>query len=247
MNIWLGSDLHTEFPGNADLQVSATDADIAILAGDIGVGGSGIEWAARTFDIPTIYIGGNHEHYDKDLEKNTEEMRELAKSHGIYFLENDTVEIGGLTFAGCTLWTDYAALDDAEEGMATAALVMADHRLIRYGERGFEPRDALAIHMASVEWLEELSEIDVVVTHHCPSLTGIGDRHPLNEYTPAFASRLDGLIERLRPVAWVFGHTHDSVNRVHPCGTQLISNQRGYPMESVHETGWDPGCTIVVK
>ena len=36
-----------------------------ILAGDIGVGLGGIEWAARRFPkVPVVYVPGNHELFD---------------------------------------------------------------------------------------------------------------------------------------------------------------------------------------
>ncbi len=46
MKLHVLSDLHTEF---AEFSPPETDADVVILAGDIGVGLGGIEWAARRF------------------------------------------------------------------------------------------------------------------------------------------------------------------------------------------------------
>jgi predicted phosphodiesterase len=65
MKLHILSDLHTEF---ADFAPSATGADIVILAGDIGVGFGGVEWAARRFpETPVIYVPGNHEFYNHDV------------------------------------------------------------------------------------------------------------------------------------------------------------------------------------
>jgi len=65
MKLHILSDLHTEF---ADFSPPDTNADIVILAGDIGVGLGGIEWAARRFPrAPVIYVPGNHEFYDQDI------------------------------------------------------------------------------------------------------------------------------------------------------------------------------------
>jgi len=44
MKLHILSDLHTEF---ADFVPPETDADVVILAGDIGVGLCGIKWAAN--------------------------------------------------------------------------------------------------------------------------------------------------------------------------------------------------------
>lgn len=245
MKIWTGSDLHVEFEEHKDLSIDYGDADVAVLAGDIGAGVGGIEWAASVFDIPVIYVAGNHEYYYQQLHEHTENMRECAKSLGIHYLECNSVEIQGVRFSGCTLWTDYAVNEDVDEAMAFAKGVMADHRLIKNLNRGFMPSDAAYIHRCSVEWLEkEARGSRVVVTHHCPSLTGLGSRHDRNEFTPAFISDLDELMSRLNPELWIFGHTHDSVDVVHASGTRLVSNQLGYPFEPNSEVGWIPGKIV---
>jgi hypothetical protein len=64
---------------------------------------------------------------------------------------------------------------------------------------------------------------------------------PLN---PAFASRLEGLIERYQPAGWIHGHTHD------PCDyelfrTRVVCNPRGYPGEH-RQGGLKPELTVVV-
>ena len=65
MKIHVLSDLHTEF---ADFEPPDTDADVVVLAGDIGVGTGGIEWAGQRFaDGPVLYVPGNHEYYDQDI------------------------------------------------------------------------------------------------------------------------------------------------------------------------------------
>ena len=65
MKIHILSDLHTEF---AEFSPPDTDADVVVLAGDIGVGLGGIEWAASKFPkVPVIYVPGNHEYYGHDI------------------------------------------------------------------------------------------------------------------------------------------------------------------------------------
>ena len=65
MKLHILSDLHTEF---AEFDPPETDADIVVLAGDVGVGTAGIEWAGRQFkDKPVIYVPGNHEYYHHDI------------------------------------------------------------------------------------------------------------------------------------------------------------------------------------
>lgn len=54
MKIHILSDLHIEF---ADFSIPDTDADVVVLAGDIGVGLGGLEWIrGQSIDKPIIYV-----------------------------------------------------------------------------------------------------------------------------------------------------------------------------------------------
>lgn len=65
MRIRILSDIHIEFE---PYRPSEVEADLVILAGDIGVGLDGIRWAQRHFpDLPVVYIAGNHEYYGHSL------------------------------------------------------------------------------------------------------------------------------------------------------------------------------------
>jgi len=103
MKLHMLSDLHTEFAG---FSPPDTGADVVILAGDIGVGLGGIEWAARRFPkVPVIYVPGNHEFYGHDIGL-TDQLKAAAPAD-IHILNNDTLELEGIRFLGCTLWTDF--------------------------------------------------------------------------------------------------------------------------------------------
>ena len=65
MKLHILNDLHIEFE---DFEPPATDADVVVLAGDIGVGMEGLRWAEDRFpDKPVIYVPGNHEFYHHDI------------------------------------------------------------------------------------------------------------------------------------------------------------------------------------
>ncbi len=101
------SDLHLE---TGPFTWEDQGEDVVVLAGDIGVGIAGIEWA-KTILKPVIYVAGNHEHWGGDIFENIKAMRLAAKDSNVHFLENDeaNLTINGETvrFLGCTLWTDY--------------------------------------------------------------------------------------------------------------------------------------------
>ncbi len=84
MKLHILSDLHTEF---SDFEAPETDADVVVLAGDIGVGTGGIEWAAGQFpDVPVVYVPGNHEFYGHDI--GTTDRLQAAAPGDIHVLDN---------------------------------------------------------------------------------------------------------------------------------------------------------------
>ena len=85
MKLHILSDLHTEF---ADFSPPETDADVVVLAGDIGVGTGGIDWAARQLPVlPVIYVPGNHEYYRQDIGM-SDELKTVAPQN-IHVLNDD--------------------------------------------------------------------------------------------------------------------------------------------------------------
>lgn len=103
MKIHVLSDLHVEF---ADFDPPETNADVVILAGDIGIGSGGIEWAASQFQTKAvIYIPGNHEYYHHDIDS-IDAFRTAAPDN-IDVLNDYTVVLDGVRFLGSTLWTDW--------------------------------------------------------------------------------------------------------------------------------------------
>jgi len=238
------SDLHNEFLRSKTVpSIAETEADLIVLAGDIGSGLHGLEWAAceaERLGKPVIYVSGNHEYYRYDIAQ-TEEMRAFAAKHeSMHFLENDELVIGGVRFLGCTLWTDYRAVGDPAEAMPVVQRRLSDHHLIHNGERLFLPEDALALHKQSRVWLQEklVQPFDgktVVITHHAPSLLCKHPHFPMDEFGTAFLSDLPELIELAD--LWCFGHTHANLDtQVDKC--RLVSNQRGYENEEMW--GYDP-------
>lgn len=234
MKLHILSDLHTEF---ADCTPPPTDADVVVLAGDIGIGLAGIEWAARNFaDKPVVYVPGNHEYYDHDLSL-IRELKATAPAN-IQVLDNDTVEINGIRFVGSTLWTDFNLYGEAERfhSMRRSAHLIKDFSSIRNGSRKFTPEDSVRLHENGKAWIQEaLGEPfdgpSVVVTHHLPSTMSIAPQYATDPSSPAFASRLEALIEIGRPVLWIHGHTHEA-HDYQIFDTRVICNPRGYPGET---------------
>jgi Icc-related predicted phosphoesterase len=237
MKLHILSDLHTEF---SDFHPPETDADVVVLAGDIGVGPGGIEWAADHWpDRPVIYVPGNHEYYGHDI--GSAAKRLSAAPTNIHVLNSAVLELDGVRFLGTTLWTDFRFHGDGEAWFARqqAKALIKDFVSIRTGKRQFTPEDSVQIHESSKAWLiDELEKKydgpTVVVTHHLPAAPSIAGRYKNDALNPAFASRLERLIDKYQPDLWIHGHTHV------PCdyeilGTRVVCNPRGYPSESQEE------------
>ncbi|MCU7937544.1 MAG: metallophosphoesterase family protein [Candidatus Thiodiazotropha sp. (ex Dulcina madagascariensis)] len=230
MKLHILSDLHIEF---GDFEPLATDADVVVLAGDIGVGVEGLRWAEDCFpDTPVIYVPGNHEFYHHDIAL-IDELKSAAPDP-IHLLSDGEVEIGGVRFLGSVLWTDFALFGEGERFFATqcARQGMNDFAIIQNGGRRFTPEDAVKLHQTSRIWLESrmrepFAGKTVVVTHHAPSSHSVPQRYARDLLAPAFASNLEALMGGDRAALWVHGHTHDSFD-YEISGTRVVCNPRGY-------------------
>jgi predicted phosphodiesterase len=224
--------------------------DVLVLAGDVHHGTKGLEWARAHFvDVPIVYVAGNHEYYGEAMPKLTGELHARAAELGVHFLENTMVDVAGVRFLGCTLWTDLRLF--GPDPMVTDVVMnaMLDYRSIRVSPeyRRLRPADTIRAHRASIQWLQKFvgqkSERTIVVTHHAPSARSIAPEHADDFVSAAYASRLDPLIEALSPTVWVHGHTHHGVDyRIG--NTRVVSNARGYVDET--RTGFVPGLVLDV-
>ena len=237
MKLHILNDLHVEFD---DFIVPETDADVVILAGDIGVGVSGLEWAAeRVTDKPVIYIAGNHEYYHHDIR--LIEQLKANVTENIHVLDNDELIIDGTRFLGCTLWTDFGLNGKVEEfnAMRYAGSSMSDFFVISIDGERFKPQDSVSIHERSRQWLsdrldESFPGETVVVTHHAPSSLSMHPRYEGNALNPAFMSNLEFLMGEDRVGLWVHGHTHDSFD-YEVYGTRVVCNPRGYSPRDLNQ------------
>ncbi|HEY6239973.1 MAG TPA: metallophosphoesterase, partial [Burkholderiales bacterium] len=84
MRIRIYSDLHLE---RAPFAPPADDADLVVLAGDIGNGAAGIDWARETFDKPVLYLAGNHEYYEGEFDAVQEALGAAARKAAVELLD----------------------------------------------------------------------------------------------------------------------------------------------------------------
>ena len=197
-------------------------------------------------------VMGNHEFYRRCLPDELLQARELAPSFNVQTLENDPVVLGGIRFAGCTLWTDYRLFgaNNAAAAMRMASHGLNDHRLISWRKnpwQRFRPEEALLTHTASKAFLVEtlatpFAGPTVVVTHHAPQWLSVHPQYRSDLLTAAFVSDLSPLIMEFQPALWVHGHVHSSFD--YAVGrTRVLCNPRGYWEENPN---FDPSLVVEV-
>jgi Icc-related predicted phosphoesterase len=234
MKVHVLSDIHVEFE---PFDAPETDADVVVLAGDIHVGKKGLEWALEQFpNKPVVYVLGNHEYYKQAVPRHTEKLRELSSGTNVHILEQDSLILDGVTFMGCTLWTDFQLFGDLRIAGYEADQRMTDYKQIRVSPqfRRLRSMDTAAIHHRSRRWLEsQLKEAQndvVVVTHHAPSPKSLPDSDRDDILSAAYASNLDEFVEHSEASLWIHGHIHASSDYLLG-NTRVICNSRGYPEE----------------
>ncbi|WP_372399753.1 metallophosphoesterase [Azospirillum sp. HJ39] len=258
----------TSIPGHPEVgplldSLLGEGIDLVVLAGDIDIGARSIEYAKRVslfLGAKVICVAGNHEGYDgRDFDLLIPEMRAAARATNgwVTFLENETAAFGfdgrRLHVLGCTLWTDYEANGDStgeiSQAMRRAADCLNDHRRIFLRGRLLTPAIAREMNLESRSWLateverirgEEGNDAEIlIVTHHAPVLEASGPQHIGGRLTPAFVSDMTEEITAWQPMAWIFGHTHHSLN-IQIGSTRVMSAQRGYVCIEPEAEGFTP-------
>ncbi len=236
MKIQLASDLHLEFliqlfPGERRVS-PAPDAEVLVLAGDVCNGADVIELFGK-WPVPVLYVAGNHEGYGHCWYAVVEELKRASRGTAVQFLERKAVEIDGIRFLGCTLWTDYRLRERTtqQHAMQHAERSLNDHRRIRNRDgSAFSAHDALREHERARAWLaaELATPFDgktVVITHHAPHPLSAHPRYDSDVLTTAFVSDLSALMPGVD--VWFHGHKHDGHDyRVGDC--RVVANPAGY-------------------
>jgi predicted phosphodiesterase len=261
MKVALISDVHLEF-GNCYFE-NTENAEVLILGGDILISQELHDFVEPINELEkrllgkrgesviiyrnflkrcseqfkhVIYIAGNHEFYHGKYPAGMDYIRaELVKYTNIKFLENETLDIDGVSFIGCTLWTDLNKGDPTTVAFIGGAL--NDYRQIRRNDlsyRKFMPEDTLELHKKSLKYISDTISNDpnkkyVVVGHHAPSKLSTKPQYQKDFHmNGGYSSDLTEFINNHpQIVVWTHGHTHDVFDYM-VGSTRIVCNPRGY-------------------
>lgn len=257
MKIQLLSDLHLETHPHW-VATPVPGADLLVLAGDVGSYQSGSLLADNDFGLgrfspqrdwptPVLFVPGNHEYDGLDFDEATARLREACERLGILWLERRSVQLGGVRFVGCTLWTDFDALTNEQALKSGAALSLGEQLKARekafraanfylkknHSLRQGQPMLSDALREESLQsqaWLRQalaqpFDGPTVVVTHFAPSLRSADPRYGLTPGTAGFCNTLDDLLPQAQ--LWLHGHLHCPNDYVRH-GCRVVANPLGY-------------------
>lgn len=236
MLVKLISDLHLGY--NAPFNYVDAGEQVCILAGDIGVGMRGVEWAEKAIPshIQVLYVPGNHEYYGHDyVFLNQDYGNYNLKGTNVKILMEDSIVIEDIEFFGTSLWVDFKLYSDQVKGGRDWKNGLNDSRYIQNGGCYINEVDVISWYERSIKYLEKVStdKTAVLITHHCPDLS-VAPKYRNDPYTPGFASCIPTDIHSKFQFHF-HGHTHCSMNYQYPYGTKVRCNPRGYGTENYTE------------
>ena len=252
MKIRLLSDLHTEFrlPYKQLKLAEYHGEDVLVLAGDIASGSTNTMEVLKFFKAQgykkVIYVPGNHEYYGTSIEDFDSKMRAKTREvEDIHFLNPGVVIYEDVMFIGATLWTNFR---DNFFSMKAAGRAINDFRVIK----DFDTDKAAKLYYKHLEFIKDWYEARegrrvVVVTHFLPAVECISPRfqNPADLLNDYFANDLGEYIASMTDTTWLFGHTHDSVDKMLG-DTRVVANPHGYWTALNDGIGFEPFKTIEV-
>lgn len=232
MKLQIIGDLHLEYINFEEMKISelinASDAEILILAGDIGTLYEPQKLRLFLEKICShyryvLYVPGNTEFYKRykqtplsfDSLLNTLLKIESAIKN-LFVLYRKSVQIDNVLFSGAILWS----YPDDE-----LPSYFRIHNFDREKYTNMHLQDSKYILDSLCYSMDLNIDNHVVITHYCP-LPGERANRSDMYYNKQLFSKLSDLETYHTNFTWIFGHTHEFVN-IKKKGINFISNSRG--------------------
>jgi Icc-related predicted phosphoesterase len=261
VKIQLLSDLHLE--GQPAFQARpAADADLLVLAGDIGSYQAGSRLQEpdfglarfsplRGWPVPVLYVPGNHEYDALDFDETHARLRDACDRLGITWLEREVLVRGDVRFVGTTLWADFDALvlqpgqpaptlqeqmKQREKAFRAANFYLRKAAALRHGElmlaEGWREQALVCQDWLRAALAQPFAGTTVVVTHFAPSLRSADPRYGVTPATAGFCNSLQDLMAQAD--FWLHGHLHCAHDYVE-AGCRVVTNTLGYANKGEQE------------
>lgn len=236
MRVQYASDLHMEFYDNSVFlarEPFKVAGDVLVLAGDTFPlieledyqEHRFFDWCAANYR-ETLLIPGNHEYYHSDIGLYPEAWR-LRLRDNVTMYENGTIVVDDTEFILSTLWSHIPMTK-----WLTLKKGMSDFTLIKHNGKSFTATTYNQLHKRDLAFIKAAvsaskAKHKVVVTHHVPSRLLVAPEFQGSSLESGFTVDLTDYIETSGIDAWVYGHSHRSIEAI--IGkTRMLSNQIGY-------------------
>lgn len=151
------------------------DADLVVVAGDVGDGPSCLGQFRNLLGAgPIVMVAGNHDVMGLWWHNGIEVLKAEARKHGIVLLENEEWQFKGIRFLGCTLWTDYELYgpQHVKELIAKVPGCLPEYRAIGVASKLVQTKDLAPTYFQhqlkgslNHSTIRSLSAIDVIDRH----------------------------------------------------------------------------------
>jgi len=252
MRLQILSDLHLET--ETFEATPAPGAELLVLAGDIDRHWEGLRQFAG-WPVPVVFVAGNHEYDQRDVDQATIDLRTHCASLGIRMLQRDTAVLTDdqgrrIRLCGTVRWSDFNAFGPA--GLDKALRAGSYFQRVMGATRFGQPFDAQAVRVLGLEcraWLDQVLgepasgrwDKTVVITHFAPSLRSADPRYGKQPTTASFCNADDDLIPRAD--LWIHGHLHSRfdylVERPGLRASRVVCQARGLEKKGEAD-GYDP-------
>ena len=245
MFIQYASDLHLESSRNYRFVISGgiePKGDCLVLAGDVAPL-QGLEqyrefwdWCSSNFKT-TIFVPGNHDYYGDWPDTSIfEGSLNFKIRDNVICVSNSVVRIGSTDFIASTLWSKIDPMYELD-----IITTLLDFKEIRIDGRPMTATDFNRTYDKSIQFIKssvEKSDAEhiIVATHHVPSFSVCSEKHKGSALTTGFISEQGNWIINSRIDAWIYGHSHTSIES-EIWSTKILSNQLGY-MKIRESTGF---------
>lgn len=218
--------------------------DILILAGDIDTKNRHemfISWIDPSIEI--IMVAGNHEYYNGEFHDVNNYLKGLEKTFkNFHFLNNESIEINGISFFGGTMWSDYNLYGPSESwfGRQDAKRYIRDYEVTSIKEDGLIRQWTIEDHLKEYEkfnrefdrWVKDAEgKPRVCVSHFLPSEKSVCQKFKGSMLNTYFASNNEDRVQLVD--YWFHGHTHSSCDYLID-ESRVFCNPRGYGNENIN-------------